>query len=173
MAEQTNERVPELTVDATKPVAENPHKGYVQTLTLSIFFGWLGVDRFYLDKIGTGILKLLTAGGFGIWVLIDITLALGGSMRQKHNDGVLYGTAQYKPFFMKTVVISAVVFMVFFVASTALSLVAFPWAINKAKTQTVCVTIDGTRQCKPLQEFTNQLQQLQGNPSASELLQNY
>jgi predicted RNA-binding Zn-ribbon protein involved in translation (DUF1610 family) len=41
-------------------------------LILSIFLGELGVDRFYVGKIGTGILKLVTVGGCGVWWLIDI-----------------------------------------------------------------------------------------------------
>ena len=43
-------------------------------LLLSIFLGTLGIDRFYVGKIGTGILKLLTGGGCGIWWIIDIIL---------------------------------------------------------------------------------------------------
>jgi TM2 domain-containing membrane protein YozV len=47
---------------------------WVLTLVMSIIFGTLGVDRFMMGKIGTGILKLLTWGGFGVWWLIDVIL---------------------------------------------------------------------------------------------------
>ena len=40
-------------------------------LFFSIFTGVLGVDRFYLGYTALGIFKLLTAGGLGIWALID------------------------------------------------------------------------------------------------------
>lgn len=38
---------------------------------LSIFLGYLGIDRFYLGNTGMGIGKLLTCGGCGIWTIID------------------------------------------------------------------------------------------------------
>jgi len=41
---------------------------------MSIVFGSLGVDRFIMGKIGTGILKLITFGGLGIWWLADVIL---------------------------------------------------------------------------------------------------
>ncbi len=46
---------------------------------LCMFFGYLGAHRFYAGKIGTGILMLLTVGGLGIWVLVDLILLLSGS----------------------------------------------------------------------------------------------
>ena len=48
--------------------------GWIFCLLMSIFFGYLGIDRFIMGHIGTGLLKLCTLGGCGIWWLIDIIL---------------------------------------------------------------------------------------------------
>lgn len=40
-------------------------------LVLSIFLGYLGVDRFMIGDVGIGLLKLLTCGLCGILSLID------------------------------------------------------------------------------------------------------
>lgn len=45
---------------------------------LCFFLGFLGVHRFYVGKVGTGILQLLTLGGLGIWALIDFVLIVAG-----------------------------------------------------------------------------------------------
>lgn len=56
--------------------AQVGEKSFLTTWLLSLLLGVLGVDRFYLGKVGTGILKLLTFGGLGIWALIDLILVL-------------------------------------------------------------------------------------------------
>jgi TM2 domain-containing membrane protein YozV len=57
----------------------NTEKNFDWKLFLfSLFFGIFGVDRFYVGKKGTGILKLLTAGGFFIWWLVDLFLIASG-----------------------------------------------------------------------------------------------
>ena len=50
---------------------------------LCFFVGVLGVHRFYVGKVGTGILQLVTFGGLGIWALIDLILILVGTFRDK------------------------------------------------------------------------------------------
>jgi len=62
-------------------------KSRLAVVLLAWFFGVWGVHRFYLGKIGTGILMLLTFGGFGIWTTIDLIIAICGKMRDK--EGLL------------------------------------------------------------------------------------
>jgi TM2 domain-containing membrane protein YozV len=47
------------------------YKDPTTLLIISILAGSLGIDRFLLGETGTGIAKLLTCGGFGIWTIID------------------------------------------------------------------------------------------------------
>ncbi len=51
-------------------------KNNTVALLLCFFIGILGVHRFYVGKIGTGVLMLVTFGGLGIWALIDMIMII-------------------------------------------------------------------------------------------------
>ena len=59
-------------------------KNPTTALLLSIFAGGFGVDRFYIGDTGIGIGKLLTAGGCGIWAIIDLFLIMGATREKNY-----------------------------------------------------------------------------------------
>lgn len=76
----------------TPPTANPPYmaqaapKDWFVTLILALFFGVFGVHRFYTGKVGTGILMLVTAGGCGIWWLIDLVMIATGTFTDKQRQ---------------------------------------------------------------------------------------
>lgn len=71
------------------PIDNKVGKDWLTALLLCIFLGALGAHRFYVGKIGTGILQLVTIGGFGIWVLIDLILIIVGTFKDKNGNVLL------------------------------------------------------------------------------------
>ena len=62
-------------------------KNKVTALILAVLLGWLGVHRFYVGKIGSGVVQFLTLGGFGVWALMDIVQIARGKFTDE--KGVL------------------------------------------------------------------------------------
>lgn len=62
-------------------VGDASEKRVLVGFLLCFFAGWLGLHRFYAGKVGTGVLQLVTFGGFGIWWLVDLVLLVTGKFR--------------------------------------------------------------------------------------------
>lgn len=60
-----------------------PYKNKWIAFLLCLFGGFFGLHRFYVGKIGTGILYLCSGGFFVIGAIVDLILILIGSFRDK------------------------------------------------------------------------------------------
>ena len=58
---------------------------------MCFFFGSIGVHRFLVGKIGTGILWILTLGCLGIGVLVDFIMILCGAFTDKEGNKIPLG----------------------------------------------------------------------------------
>ncbi len=81
----------------------------VITLLLCIFLGTFGIHRFYIGKAGTGILMLITAGGFGIWVIVDIVLIICGQLKDSDGKAIEFDKATTDTFKKILLVIVSIV----------------------------------------------------------------
>ena len=59
---------------------------------LCFLFGVFGAHRFYVGKIGTGILQLVTIGGLGIWAMIDLIIIIVGAFTDKEGKKITQWT---------------------------------------------------------------------------------
>lgn len=68
------------------PRTDDERKRILPAFLLCFFLGCFGAHRFYVGKIGTGILQLLTLGGLGIWALIDWIMIIIGAFTDKQGQ---------------------------------------------------------------------------------------
>ena len=69
-------------------VAQGEKSLLIATLLSAIFLitGVSGLHRFYVGKIGTGILQLVTLGGIGIWAIVDLIVLVTGNFRDANGN---------------------------------------------------------------------------------------
>jgi TM2 domain-containing membrane protein YozV len=94
-------------VPAEASVKPHKQRHFLAAFFISFMWGVFGADRFYLGKVWTGLLKMLTFGGFGIWAIVDLSVIMSGGMRDKQGNDLL-DAAKYKRFAANTITIFAV-----------------------------------------------------------------
>lgn len=73
--------VPEYAEHRAGRYEEVSDRSRLIALLLCVFLGYLGIHRFYVGKIFTGIVWLLTGGIFGVGYVIDLILIAAGAFR--------------------------------------------------------------------------------------------
>jgi TM2 domain-containing membrane protein YozV len=70
-----------------QPAAKHlDNKKILPAFLLAFILGPIGAHRFYVGKIGTGLLQLVTVGGLGLWWLYDLIMIITGNFTDKDGD---------------------------------------------------------------------------------------
>lgn len=90
---QNSEQATTQSTQTTEQYAAKMHhhnggsgKSQLVALLLCLLVGGLGIHRFYLGYTTAGIIQLLTAGGCGIWALIDLIRIITGDLKPKNGS---------------------------------------------------------------------------------------
>lgn len=100
-------------VNTSSSTETRSDKSAVTALLLCIFLGSLGIHRFYVGKIKTGILMLLTGGGLGIWTLVDLIQIACCNFTDNKNKYLIFVRGRASPLKLILIIVGSVISFLF------------------------------------------------------------
>ena len=84
------ERLTALDDDKFTLISSVEMKDPTTILLVSLFLGYLGIDRFMMGDTGLGILKLCTFGVCGVMTIVDWFLVMGKTKENNFNNLMMH-----------------------------------------------------------------------------------
>lgn len=112
-------------------------KSALIALLLCFFLGAFGAHRFYVGKIKTGVLMLVTLGGLGIWALVDLVLIACGEFDDAEGRELTFaraGDPRWK-FFLGIVTLLIATFILYAATVGAIIMLATSGVTDTVKAQ--------------------------------------
>lgn len=131
-------------------------RSYIVHWILSYFLGSFGIDRMYRGLVGTGVLKLVTLGGFGVWYWIDWLMAGFGSPRDK--QGLLLAGYTHHKKTMSIITGVLVVLQILFIVPMVLLIVFLSIPALRQNTQNAARHNDVSLIASSISEYRTQAQ---------------
>lgn len=94
---------------STAVIGERSDRSATVALFLCMFLGFLGIHRFYVGKIITGILMILTLGGFGFWTLRDLIYIASGHFEDDNGYELEFKKTKTSPAKLVTIIFSLII----------------------------------------------------------------
>lgn len=131
---------------------------------LCLFMGMLGVHRFYVGKVGTGLLMLLTAGGLGVWTVMDLVAIANSRFEDKHQKLLMLGSSLDKSQRIKYTAVSLILWLMLFIGSI-ISVVMY---LTSGLVQTVSLQLEAIQQGNPEKAYSYTSKDFQNSTSLDE-----
>lgn len=77
-------------VESPRDLGPASDKNRLTALLLCVLLGWLGAHRFYIDKVGTGLLFLISFGFLGVGVIYDAVMLATGELKDGEGKRILH-----------------------------------------------------------------------------------